>query len=138
MSVLNLCGFCNYANAFADTILFENDLCVCLTRDEPILVGSCVIIPKAHKETVFDLSYEEWEATKQLIDEAKNYLDIKYKPDGYNVGWNVGAVGGQDAEPLYHAHLHIIPRYADEPYAGRGIRNWIKREENKRPQKTKE
>jgi len=129
---MNLCGFCNYKNEKHETVLFENDFCVCLTRAEPILIGSCVIIPKAHKETVFDLSYDEWEATKELIDKVKRYLDSKYNPDGYNVGWNCGEVGGQDG-PFFHAHLHIIPRYTDEPYAGRGIRNWIKREENKRP-----
>ena len=130
---MEYCGFCNYKNNIEDTILFENAFCVCLMRNEPILVGSCVIIPKAHKETVFDLSFEEWEATKQIIDETKKFLDSKYKPDGYNVGWNVGTVGGQEAIPFFHAHLHIIPRYADEPYAGCGIRSWIKQNENMRP-----
>ena len=98
---------------------------------EPVLIGSCIIIPKAHKVTVFDLSPAEWEATKQLLDVLKLYLDGKYRPDGYNVGWNVGDIGGQD---VFHAHLHIIPRYSDEPYATRGIRSWIKSEDNKRTQ----
>ena len=128
------CIFCDYKNDTKGTLLFENDYCVCIECTDPILnpilIGSCIIIPKAHRVTVFDLSYEEWKATKQLIDRAKLYIDSKYKPDGYNVGWNCGEAGGQD---VFHAHLHIIPRYADEPYAGRGIRNWIKREENRRP-----
>ena len=127
---MDSCIFCNFKNDEKGTILFENKLCVCIENINNILVGSCIIIPKAHKVTVFDLSYEEWEATKNLIDTVKIYLDSKYNPDGYNVGWNCGDVGGQD---VFHAHLHIIPRYADEPYAGRGIRNWIKREVNRRP-----
>jgi len=127
---MDSCIFCNYENNKKETILFENDLCVCLAKNEKVLIGSCIIIPKAHKATVFDLNYDEWEATKQLIDKVKTYLDAKYSPDGYNVGWNCGDVGGQS---VFHAHLHIIPRYADEPYAGCGIRNWIKREENIRP-----
>ena len=128
------CIFCTYKDRPSEVILFENDLCVCLgqCQFEKILIGSCVIIPKAHKVTVFDLSTEEWAATKELIDKVKTYLDKEYNPDGYSVGWNCNAVGGQD---VFHAHLHIIPRYADEPYAGRGIRNWIKREENRRPGK---
>jgi diadenosine tetraphosphate (Ap4A) HIT family hydrolase len=126
------CIFCNYKNDTHGTFLFENDYCVCIEQPEPILVGSCIIIPKSHRVTVFDLTTEEWEATKQLIDKAKQHIDSKYNPDGYNVGWNCGAVGGQD---VFHAHLHIIPRHADEPFAGRGIRNWIKREGNKRPLK---
>ena len=132
MNTLNNCIFCDYKNDTRGTIIFENDYCVCIEQNEPILVGSCIIIPKAHKITVFDLSHVEWEATKQLIDMAKKYIDSKYSPDGYNVGWNCGEAGGQD---VFHAHLHIIPRHKDEPYAGRGIRNWIKREENKRPMK---
>ena len=133
---MDSCIFCDYKNDTKGTFLFENELCVCIENTDPILnpilIGSCIIIPKAHKVTVFDLSFEEWEATKQLIDRVKCYLDEKYKPDGYNVGWNCGEAGGQD---VFHAHLHIIPRHSDEPYAGRGIRNWIRREENKRPHK---
>ena len=126
------CIFCDFKNDERGAAIFENELCVCIELFETILVGSCIIIPKAHKLTLFDLSYEEWEATKQLIDRAKCYIDEKYSPDGYNVGWNCGAVGGQE---VFHSHLHIIPRHTDEPLAGRGIRNWIKREENRRPSK---
>jgi diadenosine tetraphosphate (Ap4A) HIT family hydrolase len=32
----------------------------------------------------------------------------------------------------YYAHLHVIPRYADEPLAGKGIRYWLKQPANKR------
>ena len=126
---MNVCIFCNLKD-IKGNILFENEQCICIELSEKVLIGSCLIIPKAHKITVFDLDDEEWCATKKLVDEVKLYLDSKYKPDGYNVGWNCGEVGGQT---VFHAHLHIIPRYADEPFAGRGIRNWIKREENMRP-----
>ena len=125
------CPFCSFKNDEKGAILFENDLCICIEiNNEKILEGSCMIIPKAHRVTVFDLNDAEWEATKDLIDRVKQYSDNKYKPDGYSVGWNCGEVGGQH---VFHSHLHVIPRYADEPFAGRGIRSWIKSEENKRP-----
>jgi len=92
-----------------------------------------MIIPRAHRETLFDLTREEWEATYDLLHAAKNLIDDVFKPDGYNVGWNCGSVGGQT---VFHAHLHIIPRFADEPRAGRGIRWWLKQAENKRPNST--
>jgi histidine triad (HIT) family protein len=91
-----------------------------------------MIIPKEHRVTPFDLSDEEWAATKELMSKAKFYIDEKYNPDGYNVGWNCGDVGGQH---VFHSHLHIIPRYADEPLAGHGIRYWFKQENNRRPNK---
>ncbi len=123
------CNCCNYIDNFK-YILFENDTCVCIADDNNILIGACYIIPKDHKESPFDLSNKEWLDTKKLIDIVKDYLDKKYKPDGYNLGWNIGQVGGQF---VFHSHLHIIPRHKDEPLAGKGVRHWIMQEENKRP-----
>jgi diadenosine tetraphosphate (Ap4A) HIT family hydrolase len=33
---------------------------------------------------------------------------------------------------IFHCHLHVIPRYNDEPLAGKGVRYWLKQPENKR------
>jgi len=112
---------------------FENEYCIGVPSINPnrkTLIGSYVIIPKSKVKSPFELSLEEWIATKDLMDEIKQYLDAKYNPDGYNLGWNVGKVAGQEVE---YAHLHIIPRFKDEPYAGRGIRYWLKKDENIRP-----
>jgi len=109
---------------------FENDTMMGVRSNNlknNTLVGSYVIIPKSQVGTPFELSDKEWEDTKLLMREIKAYLDKKYAPDGYNVGWNVGKVGGQE---VAHAHLHIIPRYSDELYAGKGIRYWLKQPEN--------
>jgi len=94
------------------------------------LVGSFVIIPKSHVTSPFDLSDEEWLDTKNMMHMVKNYLDKKHQPDGYNVGWNVGETAGQH---VTHAHLHIIPRFSDEPFTNKGIRHWLKMDENIRP-----
>lgn len=93
--------------------------------------GSGMIIPRQHRETVFDLTATEWAATFTLLQAVKQLLDEAMQPDGYNVGWNCGTVGGQS---VFHAHLHVIPRFADEPLAGKGIRHWFKQESNRRPQ----
>jgi len=111
---------------------FENDSVIGVLSDdlkENILVGSFVIIPKSQVEIPFDMTEKEWLDTKEMMTTIKEYIDKEYKPDGYNIGWNIGSVGGQN---IIHAHLHIIPRYKDEPYAGKGIRYWFKQEENKR------
>lgn len=123
------CIFCDYKNDEKGIIIFENKSVICIKFNDKILIGSCLIIPKNHKETVFDLSVDEWVDTKQMIDTVKKYLDKKYQPNGYNLGWNVGAVGGQE---VFHAHLHIISRFKDEPLAYKGIRYWFKQDNNKR------
>ena len=124
---MNNCRFCDRLADQTETIL-ENDLCVFLQKEESVLIGSGLIIPRAHRETVFDLTPSEWSALYDIIHQAKTLLDQKYQPDGYNLGWNCGATGGQH---VFHAHLHIIPRYKDEPYAGKGIRYWLSQDENK-------
>ena len=120
-----------------DNIKFENEFVIGVpsTDDngkqfDKTLAGSYVIVPKSYVKSPFDLSEQEWYYTKKMLDIIKEYLDDKYKPDGYNLGWNVGKVAGQTVE---HAHLHIIPRFKDEPFAYRGIRHWLKKDENVRP-----
>ncbi|MGD6817624.1 HIT family protein [Metabacillus sp. 84] len=110
-------------------VLISNELCLFLQVPQDVLIGSGVIVPVRHRPTVFDLTAEEWEAAFSLLKEAKAVLDEKYHPDGYNVGWNSGAEAGQH---IMHAHMHVIPRYKDEPYAGKGIRHWLKSGQNKR------
>lgn len=124
------CKCCNYNEHFE--LILENDSAVCVCDKNTILPGSCYIIPKSHKETPFELTEEEWLDTKKLLDQVKKYLDQNYQPDGYNLGWNIGAVGGQF---VFHSHLHVIPRYKDEPLAGKGIRHFYMQEENRRPKK---
>ena len=100
---------------------FENDTMIDVRSNNlkhNTLIGSYVIIPKSEVGSPFELSDKEWSDSKSLMLEVKAYIDSKYKPDGYNIGWNVGKAGGQE---VAHAHMHIIPRYNDEPYAGKGL-----------------
>ena len=109
---------------------FENETMVAVKSNNlksNTLIGSSVIIPKSEVSSPFELTDKEWADSKSLMIEVKEYIDSKYKPDGYNIGWNVGEVAGQH---VAHAHLHIIPRFADEPYAGKGLRHWFKQPEN--------
>lgn len=125
---MNNCEYCNL-NLEIQSIILENEYCLFLQLKKPDIEGSGIIIPKEHRETVFDLTEKELEATFSLLKKAKEVIDKEYKPDGYNIGWNCGTTGGQHT---FHAHLHVIPRYEDEPYAGKGIRYWFKSPENKR------
>lgn len=125
------CLFCSIENDLEQKIILSNQYCMFLQKPQEVLIGAGVIVPKQHRETVFDLSENEWSATFELLLEVKVYLDSKYKPKGYNIGWNVGNVGGQE---IFHAHLHVIPRYEDEPMSGKGIRYWLKQPQNIRSQ----
>lgn len=128
------CIFCNPEKEPNQSIILSNEYCLFLQLNqshikEKQLEGAGVIVPKKHRETIFDLTKEEWAATYSFIQEAKKYIDSKHKPAGYNLGWNCGEVAGQH---IFHAHFHVIPRYEDEPLAGKGIRYMFKNKENER------
>jgi diadenosine tetraphosphate (Ap4A) HIT family hydrolase len=124
------CPFCPPRLADQQTIILENAHCLFVRQPQKVLIGSGLIIPRQHRETVFDLTSDEWAATYDLLQQAKALLDAELAPAGYNVGWNVNRVGGQE---VCHAHLHVIPRFTDEPLAGKGIRYWLKQPSNQRP-----
>jgi diadenosine tetraphosphate (Ap4A) HIT family hydrolase len=112
------------SSAMRGRVRLGNALCFYLEHErEP----GGMILPKTPRETVFDLTLEEWAATHDLLHQARALQQAELAPDGYTIGWNVSPVGGQNV-PV--AHLHIVPRFAVEPYAGRGLRWWLKQPEN--------
>ena len=127
------CDFCNL-DAFRkdSTLVLENELCLFASggttevESSSLLRGSGIIIPKEHRETVFDLSHDELVATQDLLLEVRPILDERHQPDGYTIGWNCYSASGQSVP---HAHLHVLLRYEDEPMAGKGIR-WFLRQPN--------
>ncbi len=128
------CVYCNLDLEPNQNVVLSNEECLFLQLDVSkikggLLEGAGVIVPKKHRETVFDLTRKEWEATYSLLQEVKKHLDEEYGPQGYNLGWNCGEVGGQH---IFHAHFHVIPRYKDESLAGKGIRYMFKSKENTR------
>ena len=58
----------------------------------------------------------EWSAIGEMLERAKEHLSVA-APAGYTVGWNVGAVAGQE---IFHAHMHVIARFNGEESAGNG------------------
>ena len=122
------CPFCVAPRDPRQPVLDANDTCYLLGYQDESLLGM-MVIPFRHVETPFDLTSEEWAALQPLVLKAQNLL-ADHNPDGFNLGWNVGVVGGQE---VFHVHLHVFARFADEPYAGSGIRRWFKSEKNRRP-----
>ncbi len=127
------CMFCDEKILKKGEVM-RNNTCVFLSSQgynpEGVLEGASVIIPLAHKASPFDLSDDEVVDMFNLLKEGRKYLDEKYKPSGYTLGWNIGKVSGQ-IEP-FHVHLHVMPRYDDEPLAGKGVRHFLKQNNNSR------
>jgi len=101
------CLFCS-DNLLGAAVL-ENPFAYAVYDKFPKEKGHMLIIPKDHSENFFDTNLQERFGITSLLDQAKEYLDEKYKPDGYNVVLNCGKAAGQE---IFHTHVHLIPRYA--------------------------
>lgn len=89
----------------------------------PVNKGHMLIIPKRHVESYFDLEIEEVRELDYVLQDAKYILDKEFKPDGYNIGMNLGVAAGQTVN---HHHIHLIPRFnGDIPDPRGGVRGVI-------------
>lgn len=123
------CPFCIPNPVIRGEILFEDDLWYYITAQDGELKHGGMIITKRHITTPFEINQAEWTRLHELLPTFKTFID-DHEPHGYNLGWNIKPVGGQNVE---HAHLHFIGRYEDEPLAGKGIRYAFKQPSNQRP-----
>lgn len=101
--------------------LAENYLAVAVDQHGyEVSPGHCLVVPKRVVPTVLDMTELEWLACLDLVRQMVAELDGRRRPDGYNIGMNCGAAAGQT---VYHAHIHIIPRYSgDHPNPRGGVR----------------
>jgi histidine triad (HIT) family protein len=122
------CPFCIPNNTLRCKVLYEDDLWYITDMEDGELKHGYMIITKRHIKTPFDINELEWEQLRDLLKKCKTFLD-EFTPDGYNLGWNINPVGGQNVD---HAHLHLFGRFADEPLAHKGLRYAFKQPSNKR------
>lgn len=108
------CPFCNLTHK---KILFSNALACAFYDEAPVSPGHILIVPKRHVQSFFGLSLDERNAIDDLIIRARDFLDIKYHPDGYNIGVNINQSAGQS---VMHVHIHVIPRYEGDTAKPRG------------------
>jgi diadenosine tetraphosphate (Ap4A) HIT family hydrolase len=115
----NPCLFCTDAKG----VSLKNKLAYSARDTYAVSPGHTVVIPYRHVASFFDLTPEEVHACMDLITEERKLLDEEFKPDGYNIGVNIGPAAGQS---IFHVHIHIIPRYkGDVENPQGGIRHVI-------------
>ena len=89
----------------------------------PVSKGHVLVIPNRQVKEIFELNNDEYKGCFELVKKVKDFLVKKFKPDGFNVGINCGELAGQT---VFHAHIHIIPRYKGDVKNPRGgVRNII-------------
>jgi diadenosine tetraphosphate (Ap4A) HIT family hydrolase len=101
-------------------VVLENSLVYVRYDNNSLSRGHVLVVPKRHVADFFDMSNDEQVAVLELLGEAQRHIQRTFSPDGYNIGVNIGAAGGQSR---MHVHVHLIPRYdGDVPNPSGGIR----------------
>jgi diadenosine tetraphosphate (Ap4A) HIT family hydrolase len=114
------CVFC--ARFAAGDLLGENDGAAAFLDIFPLSPGHTLIVPRRHESDFLRLTADETMAVWRLLAPVRELLEERFRPDGYNLGVNVGLAAGQTVD---HAHLHVIPRYAGDVADPRGGIRWI-------------
>jgi diadenosine tetraphosphate (Ap4A) HIT family hydrolase len=109
---------CPFCEPLDRKIVAANDLAIAFRDAYPVSEGHTLVVPRRHVSSWFDTTEQERTAIFALGDEVKTALDNELRPDGYNLGINIGETAGQT---VMHLHLHVIPRHdgdVEEPAGG--------------------
>ncbi|MFY9116478.1 MAG: HIT family protein [Bacteroidales bacterium] len=113
------CPFC-----MLDTdreVLCESPDAIAFLDKFPVSPGHALVVPRRHVADYFSLAEAEQQALWHLVNTCRQILAQRYRPDGFNVGINVGPAAGQT---IFHVHIHLIPRYTgDVPNPKGGVRH---------------
>jgi ATP adenylyltransferase len=90
-------------------VLARNDHAFAVMNAYPYTSGHLMVAPLAHHATLAALSRDEAAAVMTLVQDANVALERAYRPDGINVGANIGRAGGAGIPG--HVHVHCLPRW---------------------------
>ncbi|HUV15948.1 MAG TPA: HIT domain-containing protein [Pelolinea sp.] len=78
----------------------------------PYTSGHVMVVPYAHASALDELDNATLMETMALIKQSIAAINAVYKPEGFNVGANLGAVAG--AGIANHVHFHVVPRWGGD------------------------
>ena len=106
------CIFCKLANGEIPTAtLYEDDDFRVILDAGPATKGHCLILPKEHYADLYEIPDDLLQKAAVLAKKMTGKLTKAFHCDGLNVVQNNKPAAGQT---VFHFHIHLIPRYADD------------------------
>lgn len=99
------------AERAAGVVCFGKDVFVCLNAF-PYNSGHLMVLPYAHLSRLMDLPQPAAAEMMETAQKMEAVLRSVYRPDGINLGINIGQAAG--AGVADHLHLHMLPRWAGD------------------------
>lgn len=111
----NTCPFCK--RIAKRDFLFATPLAVVLYDRFPLNPGHCLLVPKRHVASLFEMTELERADLFEMLPGLKDFIEEQFHPAAFNLGMNIGRAAGQTVD---HAHLHLIPRFEGDVQDPRG------------------
>ena len=109
------CVFCHMIKAHKDRenfIVLRTKHSYLVLNIYPYNNGHLLVVPRRHVRDLGKLGKEERDDLLDLLEETQELLGKALKPDGFNVGLNLGRVAGAGFPG--HLHIHVVPRWAGD------------------------
>jgi ATP adenylyltransferase len=95
-----------------ELVLVRTPLSYVILNRYPYNNGHLMVVPKRHVATLASSAPDELADLMRLTRHAEIALAEAYKPQGINVGINLGAPAG--AGIVDHLHVHLVPRWTGD------------------------
>jgi ATP adenylyltransferase len=109
------CFFCAAAAADDDAghlVVHRGERAFVLLNKFPYASGHLLVAPYRHGVNFGDLDEAEALEIHRLGTQGLDALTSMYRPEGFNLGWNIGRIAGAGIPD--HGHLHVVPRWAGD------------------------
>ena len=107
------CIFCKViAGEIPGEVVDSDERTITVMDINPATRGHVVVMPREHSENLLTVSEQDLNATMAAVRRIAARMEETLSPAGFNVLNNVGRAAWQS---IFHFHMHVIPRYTDDP-----------------------
>ena len=109
------CIFCDLPREGDDRktlILYRGAEAFIIMNAYPYAAGHLMVAPFRHAARLSDLTQSEKGELFDLIARCEAVLTAAMKPEGFNIGFNLGKAAGAGVDQ--HLHCHIVPRWVGD------------------------
>ena len=107
------CLFCKIVAGDVPAQIIDSDEHTVAFMDiNPATRGHALVVPRAHSADLIEIDPEDLEATAVAAQRLAKRMDEVLEPDGINV---LNACRPAAWQTVFHFHLHVIPRWEDDP-----------------------
>jgi histidine triad (HIT) family protein len=107
------CIFCGIvAGELPSTTIARSERAIAFMDVNPVTPGHALVIPRSHSTDLFDTSADDLEACAHLAQRIAERAKDRLGADGINL---LNCTGEAAWQTVFHFHIHVIPRFKDQP-----------------------